>query len=516
MNTPPPSSDPWILAIDVGTSSVRTRFYDLSGRPPAASWGAQLAYEWRTTPDGGMEADAEALFALTCAVLDGATRQARSAGTRIAGVATSVFWHSVLGVSGGGAPLTPLYSWGDSRAARWVPELRARVDPERTHQRTGCFLHSSYPSAKLLWLANEDGATFRRASAWVSFGEFLALRWFGERRCSLSMASGTGLFDTRRLCWDAEMLDAVGVDESLLSPLTDVDTPFRGLRPEFRARWPELADLPWFPALGDGACANVGSGAVGPNRYGVTVGTSAAARALWESEKPSVFAPDLWCYRLDRRRLVSGLALSNGGNAIAFLEQTLRLPPLAELDAALARVAPASHGLVVLASLVAERSVVWAPELRGALIGVTQDTDPIQIARAWMEAIAFRIAYALEVLGQVFGEPREVIVGGGALRNSAVWTQMIADAAGCTLSLSAERETSSRGAALVTLEQLGLFRAVDPAAAPPRREFHPDPATHARYVVAMRRHRELNARLGDWLARTPPPELPPEDGRMAS
>lgn len=490
----PEPGEPCVLALDVGSSSVRASLYDAAGRPVDHDPEARTRYDWRTTPDGGMEADAGRLFALTVELLDAAMERVRASGARVAAVATTSFWHSLLGVGRDGELLTPLYGWGDARAARAALRLRERVDEGEAHRRTGCFFHPSYPVARLLWLRGAPGDTFPRVAAWMSFGEYLELRLFGVRRCSLSMASGTGLMDLERCRWDEEMLEAAGVPPETLSPLVDTDAPPPALLPEWARRWPELAEVPWLPPLGDGACANVGSGAVGRERIGLTIGTSAAIRALWEAERVRV-PPGLWCYRLDGRRLVMGRALSNGGNVVAHLRDTLRLPPAAETEAALSALEADAHGLTVVPSLLGERAPGWERWTGAAVMGATQGTLPVEVLRAWLEAVAHRLSAAHRALTEALGGDGEVIGSGGALHASSVWTGILADALGRRITLSAEREASSRGAALVALERLGLLADLRDAPDPEGAVFEPDPLRGARYRAARARQEAVEAAL---------------------
>ena len=55
-----PSGDPFIVSIDVGSSSVRALLFD-SGARQMEGYGAQLPYRIHTTPDGGAEVDPDAL-----------------------------------------------------------------------------------------------------------------------------------------------------------------------------------------------------------------------------------------------------------------------------------------------------------------------------------------------------------------------------------------------------------------------------------------------------------------------
>jgi gluconokinase len=448
---PPAARAPWVLALDAGSSSVRAGLFDRFGRPLAPDAVARVGVAWRASAGGAMEADADEFLAACVAVIDGAVAAARAAGITVEAVGGATLWHGLVGVADDGRAVTPLYGWGDTRAREDAAALAGRLDAAAYHRRTGCFVHELYPAARLVWLRRTAGDSFPRVAAWGSVGELLWMRLFGARRTSVSMASGTGLLDVGRCAWDAETLAAVGVGADRLPEVSD--EPVRGLLPGYARRWPELAEVPWFPALGDGACASLGSGACGA-RLAITVGTSAAVRAL--RDDAAAVPEGLWCYRLDARRTVAGRALSNAGSAFAWLRRTLALPPADELEAALAAEPPGAHHLTVVPDLLGER-----PPLSGApgasVEGLTLETTPVRIARAWMEAVAARIADAVRAVEAEVGPAAEIVAGGGALHASPTWARMIARALGRPMVLTAEAELTVRGAALVALERIGAL-----------------------------------------------------------
>ncbi len=482
-------AEPLIVALDVGTSSVRALLYDALGRavPGAlASEPTPLA----TTADGGAEVDPDALVERAVACLSAVEEQAGKLAPRIAAVAVCTFWHSLLGAGAEGEPLTPIYTWADTRAARAVPALRRRLDERAIHRRTGCFFHGSYWPAKLAWLRRSRPGLFARVRRWLSPGEYLFLRLFGAPLCTVSMASGSGLFDQNHLDWDGELLAALAVDRSQLSSPVDLDSPARHMLPTWRARLGRLAAVPWFPALGDGACNNVGSGCLGPERIALMIGTSGAMRVLFGA--PCAEAPwGLFCYRADRRRFLLGGAISNGGNLYAWLHDTLRLDRNPRLDAELAALEPDAHGLTVLPFLAGERSPGYAPGATATISGLRWHTRPLEILRASLEAAAYRLALIHELLAPSASPDAQVIASGAALVQSPAWVQIMADVLGRPVLTTLQGEASSRGAVLLAAEALGLLR--DPAEAPPAfgRAYQPDPRRHECYREGLARHRRL-------------------------
>jgi gluconokinase len=478
------SEDTRVLSVDLGSSSVRAELYDGAGTRVEDS-ETQLGYELAYAPDGGVTKDADELLELAARAIDGALSDAGD--VVISGVAMSTFWHSVLGLDREGRPTTPVLYWADRRAAGAARELREGLDEAAVHHRTGCVLHSSYWPAKLLWLSRERGENFERTERWVSPGDYLYERFFGGTHVGTSMASATGLFDQNRRRWDEEVISALPVQQAQLSPISD--EPLRGLSEEWARRWPALRDVPWFPAAGDGACSNVGSGCTTNDRLALMVGTSGAMRVLWKAD--SVEVPDgPWCYRADEKRFVMGGALSDGGNLIAWLRETLRLPEPEETERLLSEMEPDSHGLTFLPLLAGERGPGWADEANGTVAGLSMSNTPVEILRAAMEAVALRFALIAEIVEAASPGEKEVVATGGGLLHSPTWTGIMADALGKPVTTSGVQEASSRGAALLLLERLGELE-IEDAEAPLAETFEPDPERHEAYREALARQRRL-------------------------
>src|SRR5215211_3540678 len=474
-----------ILSVDVGSSSVRAELYDNVGDSVEGT-EVKLDYEFEYTPDGGAEKDADELLDLVVRAVDSTLSEA--GGAMISGVAMSTFWHSVLGLDQDGRPTTPILTWADRRAAECVPELRERLDEAAAHRRTGCVPHSSYWPAKLIWTRHAMPEAFEKTEHWVSPADYFYACFFGESyQVGTSMASVTGLFDQKRRRWDGETLEALPAEEAQLSVISD--EPRRGLAKEWAERWPALRETPWVPAAGDGACSNVGSGCTGSDRLALMVGTSGAMRVLWKAE--SVEIPDgPWCYRADAERCVMGGALSDGGNLVEWLRNTLRLPDPEETEELLSDMEPDSHGLTFLPLLAGERGPGWADLANGTVSGLSMTTRPVEILRAAMEAVAYRFAIIAEMLETASPGKKQVIASGGGLTHSPTWTQIMSDTLGKPVTLAGVKEASSRGAVLLALQALG-GPGIEATKAPPGKTFHPNPDRHNTYRQALQRQRRL-------------------------
>jgi gluconokinase len=407
-----------VLALDIGSSSVRAQRFDERGNP-----NGELRQEKYETNDAAEVAE------LVRKVLGGDEPDG-----------TSSFGHSLLALDGNGKPLTPILGWRDTRSADAADWLRRRLDAGAVHARTGGFLHPSYWAAKLAWLAEVEPDVFREADCFVSFVDYVR----GSRETSASIASGTGLLDLTTNDWDAELLDALGLDA---------------------ARLPTIADVPvWL----DGVCSNLGAGCVGPDRAALMIGTSGAMRILYATERPQPH-DGLFMYRVDEQRVCEGGALSDGGNLYAWLEHTLAEHGEARDD----------HGLIFLPFLGGERSTGWDPHQTGALLGLTFDTTPADIRRAALEGVGFRFAAIADLLPDV----DEIVATGGALVKDREWVQLLADTLARPVTLSGVTEASLRGAAVAVLQ--------NPDDAPLGDTFHPREERAEAYRSARERQERL-------------------------
>ncbi|MGH9880351.1 MAG: gluconokinase, partial [Pyrinomonadaceae bacterium] len=347
--------------------------------------------------------------------------------------------------------------------------------------------HPSYWPAKLLLLNEQQPEIYRSTGRWLSFSDYLVLRLFGETITSLSMASATGLFNQRSLQWDDELIDALDISRKSLPELLCPDRTLQGLNAEHAERWPQLRDARLFLPIGDGAANTIGSGCTTRDNVALMIGTSGAMRVLYKGEPPNELPSALWCYRADHQRIIVGGALSDGGGLYRWIRESFLATEDSEsIEVQLAALEPDAHGLTVLPFWAGERSTGWSTDARGAIIGLTLQTQPIEILRAAMEGIAYRFALIAKAL-EPFAPGASIIASGNALRSSPTWTQMIADVLGQPVSLSCAVEASARGAALLALEAMGRIDSIEAFPSSVETTFEPNLSHHERYQQGLER-----------------------------
>jgi gluconokinase len=448
-----------VLALDLGTSSVRALVLDHDGELDP-SLTARRPVDLLVGAGGRAELDPEAYLASVVACLD---ELHEGHGLQdVSDVVLASQWHSVVAVDEHGRTSGGVLTWADTRGRL---AHRSDVGLAGLHARTGAWPHVQYWTAKVPWLLEHCPSSAARL---LGLPELIGLRLLGDMSTSASMASGTGLLDWARGDWDPEALDLAGVTAGKLPVIQPEDWSGR-LLPEWQRRWPALARARWHPVVGDGAAASIGAGCVDASAVNVTVGTSAAVRLVDDLSGAGPLPPALWRYRVDGRRVVSGVALSSGGGVFDWTRSLIGLQRQPADAPGLYRVQAGSDGLTALPFQAGARAPRDVAAGRGVFAGMSLATSPLHLISAVMEAVCFELAEAVETIEAATGRRANIVGCGGALEASEVWRSRLASTLGRPIHVIRVPEASARGAAL--LHCLGLSAAAQPVdVVPPQSE----------------------------------------------
>lgn len=472
-----------MLAIDIGSSSVRAALHDRLGRTVTGT-AVQVPYTWDVAADRSVRLSHRALLAVVGEALDQIVDVAESLTPDVAAAGISCFFHSIAGLDAARRPVTPVLSWADSTSSAEAAALREQIDPAWVHQTSGVPIHASYWPARVLRLRGEQP----RIRRWAGFPELLMETLTGSHGVSRSMASGTGLLDRAHGTWSLRLLEHLAVEAGDVPPIVDDEEVLGRLSGEASRRWSELAHVSWFAPWGDGSCANMGMGAAGPGRAGITVGTSGAMRSFIADPAPSL-SSGLFGYRLGAGTVAGG-QLSEGGGVLDWTSRLLGRSRRS-LERAAEGIAADGHGLTVLPYAFGERGLGYHDHARGVVVGLHADTDPAAVYRATLESVAFGFAAIDDRLSEMLGQAPAIVASGGALARSPLLAQVLSDSLGREMAVAPMFEASRHGAALLALRGSAALDAVTEVPPPRGRTVRPDPERLTRYASARERQRAL-------------------------
>ncbi|HWQ29293.1 MAG TPA: glycerol kinase GlpK, partial [Dehalococcoidia bacterium] len=363
-----------------------------------------------------------------------------------------------------GEPVHRAIVWQCRRTAELCERLRADGFEKEIRQRTGLVIDAYFSGTKVAWiLEHVPGARERAERGDLAFGtvdSWLLYRLTGGRvhATDATNASRTMLFNLRTGAWDSDLLEALGVPESVLPEVVDSSGVIAESEPSLFG-----APIPVAGVAGDQQAALFGQGCLRAGEAKNTYGTGCFVLQHTGSEAP----PSESLLTTVASRIGGAMAYALEGSvfvagaAVQWLRDGLGLIRSAAEIEALAASVSSADGVYVVPAFVGLGAPHWDMYARGAILGVTRGTTAAHLARATLESIAFQTRDVVEAMARDTGNSmRELRADGGATRNDLLM-QIQADILGIPVARSSEPETTARGAAFLAGLAAGVWRGTD-------------------------------------------------------
>ncbi|MBS0525377.1 MAG: glycerol kinase GlpK [Proteobacteria bacterium] len=451
-----------VLAIDQGTTSTRAIVFDSAGQPVAS---AQKELPQIFPKPGWVEHDPEEIWRAAVEVCRGALANARLAAKDIAGIGitnqreTTVVWDR-----GTGKPVHNAIVWQDRRTSDMCVELKRAGHEPTFSQKTGLLLDPYFAGTKIAWIlqhvAGARAAAEKGALAAGTIESFLLWRLTGGKvhASDATNASRTLLLDIRKGAWDGELGRLLGVPEAMLPAVVDNAAEFGVATADILGE-----PVPVLGMAGDQQAATVGQACIRPGMVKATYGTGCFALlntgsiAMQSSHRLLTTI----AYQLEGRRTyaLEG-SIFIAGAAVQWLRDGLRLIKTSAEIESVAAGAKDGHGVYMVPAFVGLGAPYWDAEARGALLGLTRDTGPAEIAAATLDAVCYQTRDLIEAMHGDGAQIDELRVDGGMVVNDPLM-QRLADTVGAPVERPKVIETTALGAAFLAGLQAGLWPSLE-------------------------------------------------------
>ena len=510
------------IGLDYGTSSVRGLLVDVSS-------GEELASSVFPYPHGKAgiqtdERDPDVARQHPQDYLDGAQSVIRGvleqgasrpgfAPDQVIGLGVDTTGSTPIPVDANGTPLALKPEFADNMAAMvylWkdhtghaeaaeITALAAKMRPQYLLKCGGIYSAEWYWS-KVLRCLRADPAIFEAAYTWVEHADWLPAVLAGEthpdqmKRC-ICAAGHKAMFHPE---WGGYP------DEEFLSGLDPRLVRLRRTLPAhafhigevagtLSAEWASLTGLPEGIPISVGAfdahLGGVGSG-IKPGALVKNIGTSTCDMMVAPLGNDLADIPGL-CGIVPESILPGFYGLEAGQSAVGdiFNWFVSGIQPAGqgheELTKAASKLLPGESGLLALDWHNGNRTVLVDQRLTGGILGLTLQTTPADMYRAWIEATAFGSRVIMERFEE-YGQKVETIIncGGISVKNPLVM-QIYADVMGRPIAISRSAQTAALGSAIAGAVAAGAYpsfaEATDAMTALNPRVFQPDPVNQAVY-----------------------------------
>ncbi len=451
-----------ILAIDQGTTSSRAIVFDSSGRPVAT---AQKELPQIFPKPGWVEHDPEEIWRATVEVCRGALAKAKLEARDLAGIGitnqreTTVVWDRATG-----KPVHNAIVWQDRRTSEHCAELKKAGHEKMVSEKTGLLLDPYFCATKIAWIlkhvAGARAAAEKGALAFGTIESFLLWRLSGGKvhASDATNASRSLLLDIRKGTWDPELCKLLEVPASMLPTVVDCAHEHGVATTDILG-----APVPVLGMAGDQQAATIGQACIKPGMVKATYGTGCFA--LLNTGSIAVHSRSRLlttiAYQLNGQRTyaLEG-SIFIAGAAVQWLRDGLRLIEKSADVEALAKKANREHGVYVVPAFVGLGAPYWDAEARGAILGLTRNSGPAEIAAATLDSVCYQTRDLVEAMRGDGAQIVELRVDGGMVANDPLM-QRLADTVGTPVERPKVTETTALGAAFLAGLQAGLWPSLD-------------------------------------------------------
>jgi glycerol kinase len=428
-----------ILAIDQGTTGTTCLVFDGGG---AIRGRGYSEFEQHFPRPGWVEHDAGEIWSVTRRVAVQALADARITAAELDAIGITNQRETVVAWDpDSGEPVHRALVWQDRRTAERCDELRAAGHEALVRERTGLVIDPYFSGTKIEWLLRNadgiDGAVFGTIDSWLVF------KLTGRHLTDYSNASRTMLFDIRRLRWDPDLCELLGVDPARLpEPVPSAH--------EY-GRTSELGgDVPVAGIAGDQQAALFGQACIAPGTAKNTYGTGSFVLLNTGTDAPEpgdgLLTTVAWGLERETDYALEASVFVTGA-AVQWLRDGLGIIATAEETEGLAASLDANDGVYFVPALTGLGAPHWDPYARGTIVGLTRGTGRAHLARAALEAIAYQTVDAVRAQEAASGKRLESLkADGGAVANRWLM-QFQADVLGVPVIVPEIAETTALGAA---------------------------------------------------------------------
>ena len=230
-----------------------------------------------------------------------------------------------------------------------------------------------------------ERAVFGTIDSWLVF------KLTGRHVTDYTNASRTLLFDIRKLAWDPELCELLGVDPAKL-PEARPSAEVYGTTTEFGG------EVPVAGIAGDQQAALFGQACHHAGMAKNTYGTGSFVLLNIGTEVPEpregILTTVAWGLESETDYALEAAVFVTGA-AVQWLRDELGVIGDAAETEALAAGLDSNDGVYFVPALTGLGSPHWDPYARGAIVGLTRGTGRAQIARAALEAIAYQTVDAV-------------------------------------------------------------------------------------------------------------------------
>ena len=452
-----------LLGIDIGTTGCKAIAFDLEGRMIAQAY---REYALIHPQPGWSELDINELWQNVSEAIQDVNTQVQADPVKTLSI--SCQGEAVTAMDSRGQPLCNFSVSFDHRTipqAKWWQE---NLGAERLFKITGMPLHAMHSINKIMWYKENHPELYTKTVRFLCVEDFINYKLTGVYATDWSLAARTMTFDIINKCWSDEILQAAGVDKSLLPPAYLSATAIGRVSNKIAGELGFLKTVIVATGGHDQPCGALGAGITEPGIAMNAIGTSDVICPAFAEPilSDKMLTGNYSCYpHVTADRYVSIAFNLTGGLLLRWYRDNFCQQEM--LDAA--ETERNVYDIIIKEASSQIKSIFFLPHFvgagtpyldscsRGALVGLTIDTTKQDISRAVLDSANYEMKLNIDLMNEAsMGIKQLRAIGGGA--KSTKWLQMKADTLALPVSSMQITEAASLGAAILAGISVGVFK----------------------------------------------------------
>ncbi|GEN87187.1 glycerol kinase GlpK [Oceanobacillus sojae] len=411
----------YILSIDQGTTSSRAILFNKGGEIVAT---AQKEFEQHFPKPGWVEHDPNEIWTSVLGCIAEVLNNTNIEANQVAGIGitnqreTAVVWDKQTG-----RPIYKAIVWQSRQTEDICRNLKQQGYEETIRSKTGLLIDPYFSGTKVKWiLENVEGAREKAEAGDLLFGTidtWLIYKFSGGTThvTDYSNASRTLMFNIYDLKWDEELLEILGVPQSMLPevrPSSEIYT--KTVSYHFFGE-----EIPIAGIAGDQQAALFGQACFEKGMAKNTYGTGCFLLMNTGEEpvasKQGLLTTIAWGLDGKVNYALEG-SIFVAGSAVQWLRDGLQMIESSQESEVFASEVDTTEGVYMVPAFVGLGTPYWDSDARGAVFGLTRGTKKEHFIRATLESLAYQTKDVMQAMSVDAGiDLKTLRVDGGAVKN---------------------------------------------------------------------------------------------------
>ena len=382
----------YILSIDAGTSSSRALIIDKKGSIKGIS---KFEFPQIFPKEGWVEHNPNEIWETQLKAIKEVLKKTKTSPERIhpLGITnqreTTVIWNKKSG-----EPVYNAIVWQDRRTAEICDDLKKQNLESIFQNKTGLLLDPYFSGTKIKWIFDNNPSLYILAkNNQLAFGTIDSwLIWKltnGKQHVTdVTNASRTLIFNIKKLKWDQELIDLIGIPDNILPKVVSCSEHVGNTEKNILG-----AEIPITGIAGDQQASLFGQMCLEEGDIKNTYGTGCfcmmnTGEKIVKSKNRLL---STIAYQINNKTFyaIEG-SIFTAGSLVQWLRDQLGIISNSSEIESLASTVKDSGGVTFIPALSGLGAPYWNPKATGSILGITRGTEKGHIARAALEGIAIR------------------------------------------------------------------------------------------------------------------------------